>query len=170
MPSYANLARAHWQQWLPTRYAALPDPDRFFDDLGRQAEQQVVELWEQLKANDQAPAGEDYLARVGRLNALKLQAEEIVLRDLVYLDPEPGADDPEPGHDPDDPDERPLPAGNPAQERWIEATLDALIDERITPADLSPEELHLLQTNLPPRALELAGLPTTGSQEDNPST
>ena len=45
----------------------------------------------------EAPPGEDYLARVGRLNALRKQAEEIVLAELVLLPPEPGAS----GDDPD---------------------------------------------------------------------
>ena len=33
------------------------------------------------------PPGEDYLARVARLNALRKQAEEIVLADLILLPP-----------------------------------------------------------------------------------
>ena len=34
------------------------------------------------------PPGEDYLARVARLNVLRKQAEEIVLADLILLPPE----------------------------------------------------------------------------------
>jgi hypothetical protein len=39
------------------------------------------------------PAGKDFMERVGRLNAIRKQAEEIVLADLVLLPPEPEAAD-----------------------------------------------------------------------------
>ena len=50
-----------------------------------------------MRARAGNPPGEDYIARVGRLNALRKQAEEIVLAELVLLPPEPGAS----GDDPD---------------------------------------------------------------------
>ena len=41
------------------------------------------------------PPGEDFMDRVGRLNAIKKQAEEIILADRVLLRPETGAEDDE---------------------------------------------------------------------------
>ena len=40
--------------------------------------------------------GDDYLARVARLNAIRNQAEEIVLANLILLPPEPGASEVDP--------------------------------------------------------------------------
>jgi hypothetical protein len=37
------------------------------------------------------PPGEGYLDRVGRLGQARRQAEEIVLHDMILLEPEPGA-------------------------------------------------------------------------------
>jgi hypothetical protein len=39
------------------------------------------------------PPGEDFMDRVGRLNAIRKQAEEIVLADRVLLLPEGAQDD-----------------------------------------------------------------------------
>lgn len=163
MPSYATLAREYWQTHRTPQYEELTDPDVFFTELGREVERQVVDLWQQLQANNTAPAGEDYLARVGRLNTLKKSAEEIVLHDLVYLDPTPDdettppADEPSAGG-PNGSDPAPAAPLTDAQQAWIETTADALVDERIKPSDLSEDERHLLLTNLPQRALELTGL------------
>jgi hypothetical protein len=37
MSGWRDLARDHWQRHLPTRYAALEDPDGFFDALDDEA-------------------------------------------------------------------------------------------------------------------------------------
>lgn len=142
--AYAALAREHWRTHLPSRYATLTDPDAFFADLGAQAAIQVIEVWDQLRADDLMPADEPYLERVARLNNLKRQAEELVLADLVLLP----AEDTEQAQ------------REAADWGWIEATLDALVDERITPADLSQRQLGVLRQYLPAKALELAGIPT----------
>lgn len=89
MNRYGAMAKEHWKRWLPERYGAIPDPDSFFSTLGEEAADQIGNLWPDL-ANQGGPEP-DYLKRVGRLNMAKLQAEEIVLADLVLLDPEPGA-------------------------------------------------------------------------------
>ena len=47
----------------------------------------------QMHAQAGNPPGEDYLARVAQLNALRKQAEEIVLADLALLLPERDATD-----------------------------------------------------------------------------
>jgi hypothetical protein len=87
---YGSIAQRHWQRWRPARYAAIADPDAYFTDLGEQLAQEVADLWARMRAQAGNPPGEDYVARVGRLNALRKQAEEVVLTDLV-LPPEPGA-------------------------------------------------------------------------------
>lgn len=99
MNQYATTARDYFRDHLPSRYSQIQDPDQFFQDLGQQIQNQVADLTPQLAGPD--PAGEEYLAKLGRLNAAKRQAEELVMADLVYsqapehesedLDPETAA-------------------------------------------------------------------------------
>lgn len=93
MNEYGAMARTHWQQWLPQRYAAIENPDDFFADLGEDVAAEIADLWARLQSEADNPAGEDFLDRVGRLNALRKQAEEIVLNERVLLPPEPDAED-----------------------------------------------------------------------------
>ena len=99
MNHYGTMAQRHWQRWLPTRYATIQDPDSFFSMLGEEVAQRISDLGLDLAGD--GPAGEGYLERVGRLNMARLQAEEIVLKEQVLLDPEPGIDS-----EPADPDEQ----------------------------------------------------------------
>lgn len=80
---YAASAAKHWRQNLPDRYAALRDPETFFNQLGQQAEEQIEALTEQLAGQD--PPGEAYLAKVGRLTEARATAESTVLRELILL-------------------------------------------------------------------------------------
>ena len=91
MNRYGQMARKHWARWLPARYAAIKDPTSFFSDLGNQAEQRIDQLTDRLAGED--PPGEDYLAKAGRLGQARMQAEEIVLAELILLPPEPGTDE-----------------------------------------------------------------------------
>src|SRR4029077_19530668 len=84
------------------RYAAIQDPSSFFSVLGDEVAQQIGDLSLDLAGGD--PRGEGSLEKVGRLNMARLQAEEIVLKDRVLLDPEPEADP-----DQSDPDQEALP-------------------------------------------------------------
>ena len=86
MNDYGRLAMVHWRRWLPARYAAIQDPEVFFSMLGRQAENQVLDLAEQLEGPDLP--GEGYLEKIGRLNMARMQAEELVLREVILLEPE----------------------------------------------------------------------------------
>ena len=97
MNEYGAMARDHYRRWRPAAYAEITDPESYFTDLGDRVAQEISRLWAELRARAGNPPGEDYIARVGRLNALRKQAEEIVLADLVLLPPEPGAsaDDPD---------------------------------------------------------------------------
>jgi len=90
MNHYGTMAQRHWQRWLPTRYATIQDPDSFFSTLGEEVAQRIGDLSVDLAGED--PSGEGYLEKVGRLNMARLQAEEIVLKEQVLLDPEPGTD------------------------------------------------------------------------------
>ena len=86
MNDYGRRAMVHWRRWLPARYAAIGEPEVFFSTLGRQAENQVLDLAEQLEGPDLP--GEGYLEKVGRLNMARMQAEELVLREVILLEPE----------------------------------------------------------------------------------
>lgn len=90
MNEYGRSAKKHWERWLPTRVAQIPESERqaFFADLGERAQEQILALEERLEAQTDLN-GLDYLETLGRLNAIRAQARESVLTDLVYLDPEP---------------------------------------------------------------------------------
>ena len=90
MNHYGTMAQRHWARWLPQRYATIQDPGSFFSTLGEEVAQQIGDLGLDLAGDD--PPGEGYLEKVGRLNMARLQAEEIVLKERILLEPEPGAD------------------------------------------------------------------------------
>lgn len=109
MNEYATMARRHWEQWLPERYAQISDPDSFFSSLGQQAAEQIAELMLDLAGDD--PPGEDYLTKLGRLNAARDQAREIVLREIL---PEPEPDTDNQPAEPASPPPAPATRANPA--------------------------------------------------------
>jgi hypothetical protein len=90
MNYYGQLAQRHWARWLPHQYATIKDPDSFFSDLGSRVEARIDELADQLVGDDQPDEG--YLGKAGRIGQARRQAEEIVLSEMVLLEPEPGAD------------------------------------------------------------------------------
>jgi len=91
MNRYGLMAQQHWARWLPGRYAQIEDPDSFFSELGMRAAERIDNLALTLAGDDQP--GEGYLGKAGRLGQARRQAEEIVLAELILLDPEPGAED-----------------------------------------------------------------------------
>ena len=91
MNRYGLMAQQHWARWLPARYSGIEDPDRFFADLGKQVADRIDVLALMLAGDDQH--GEGYLGKAGRLGQARHQAEEIVLPELVLLEPEHGADE-----------------------------------------------------------------------------
>jgi hypothetical protein len=93
MNEYSTMARDHWRQWLPARYAAIEDPDAYFTALGEEVAADIAGLWAEMSLQAGSPPGEDFMDRVGRLNAIRKQAEEIILADRVLLPPEAGAED-----------------------------------------------------------------------------
>lgn len=86
MNRYGMLAREHWTTHAPSRVNQLPDPDQFFTELGEQITERISTLAREIEA--QSPAEPDYLDQVGRLTAIRKQAEETVLTELVWLTPD----------------------------------------------------------------------------------
>jgi hypothetical protein len=87
MNEYGSMARDHWRQWLPGRYAAIEDPGAYFTALGEEVAADIAGLWAEMSLQAGNPPGEDFMDRVGRLNAIRKQAEEIILADRVLLPP-----------------------------------------------------------------------------------
>ena len=76
------MAISHWQKTDPERFQAIPESERaFFTELGERAQSEIQQLQDRLAGPD--PPGESYLEKVGRLNMARLQAEEIVLPELI---------------------------------------------------------------------------------------
>ncbi len=89
MNEFGQVASTYWTKWLPSRLARIPEGQReaFFADLGDRAQEQVSSLEEKLEAQtDLSDLG--YLEKVGRLNAIRAQARESVMAELIYLEPE----------------------------------------------------------------------------------
>ena len=98
MNKYARLAMSHWQRTDPDRYAEIPEPkENFFAQLGEQAEREIQQLEDAIAGSD--PPNEDYLTKVGRLNAARQAAQERVLAELILI-PSPDSTQPP---DPDPP-------------------------------------------------------------------
>ena len=56
MNHYGVTAQRHWERWLPTRYAAIQDPDSFFSTLGEEVATRIADLTLDL-AGDDPPSG-----------------------------------------------------------------------------------------------------------------
>jgi hypothetical protein len=81
MNKYGRQAQEAWKTASPTQYSKIQNPDEFFTKLGEQAQEQMDQL--QVKIAGPDPKGEGYLEKVGRLNAARNQAEEIVRYELL---------------------------------------------------------------------------------------
>lgn len=79
---YVMLARREWSEQAPSVVDQLEDPQAFFQDLGMRAATRIGQMCEQMNA--QVPQNLSYLERVGQLKAIRKQAEELVLQDLIY--------------------------------------------------------------------------------------
>lgn len=108
MNEYGQLALSHWQKWLPSRLSLIPEGARtnYFAELGDQARVQIAAVEESLEAQaSRELQALPYLERMGRLNAIRAQAREQVLSEMIYLDPEPAAQaEAEPSDDGESPD------------------------------------------------------------------
>lgn len=83
---YGTLARDHMARWLPRRFAAIPDPDRYFQLLGERIEAEIATLQQQVL--ESLPANGPWIERAGQARMSRLMAEDQVLAELVYLTPE----------------------------------------------------------------------------------
>lgn len=97
MNEFARTAMAYWRDHRPAAFAEIPHPEAFFADLGEQIATQVQAMVQAMTTtapstpptvtssqNSSAAAGQGYLARVGELNAIRNQAVEAVMHELVY--------------------------------------------------------------------------------------
>ncbi|MBO0871811.1 MAG: hypothetical protein J2P19_00300 [Pseudonocardia sp.] len=90
MNRYGQLAMEHWARFLPHRYSRIENPNSYFSELGNRIQDEIEDLAQDLAGDD--PPGEEYLQKVGRLNAARMQAEEQILREQVLLPAEPGTE------------------------------------------------------------------------------
>lgn len=81
MNGYGRSAQRTWQELAPMAYAEIEDPESYFAELGEQAADQVGDLTLQMQGPDLP--NETYFQKVGRIQAAKMQAEEIVRNDLL---------------------------------------------------------------------------------------
>jgi hypothetical protein len=87
MNHYGVIAQRHWESYAPSPVAGLPDPTRFFTELGLEVQAQVDTLTASLAGLDCTE--ETYLEKVARLQSARRTAEEIVMAELVWIkDPE----------------------------------------------------------------------------------
>jgi hypothetical protein len=115
MNHYGLMAQKHWRRWLPRRYSEIQNPQSFFSTLGEEVSQAIGDLAPDLAGD--SPPGETYLSRTGRLTAARRQAEEIVLREQVLLEPEPEV------------------SGDPAEDQEASRNDGTLIPGEIRPGD-----------------------------------
>lgn len=82
---FAERASRYYQDYRPQAYDQIQDPVAFFRSLGERIADQVDEAARQIEGP--SPVGEDYLARVGRINMARMQAAELVMDNEVYSTP-----------------------------------------------------------------------------------
>lgn len=92
---WGRMARDHWQRHLPDQYAALDDPDRFFEILDNDISEhyQAIRdgLLEGVNPNNSTIGWAEFLDRVAWADQT---AREIVSHELIYL-PSENADEEE---------------------------------------------------------------------------
>ena len=81
MNTYGKFAQDTWKMLAPAQYELIVNPEEWFTTLGKEAENAVGDL--SVKIAGQDLQGESYLEKVGRLNAAKTQAEEIVRVEIL---------------------------------------------------------------------------------------
>ncbi|MHA7177949.1 TnpV protein [Arthrobacter sp. Sr24] len=81
MNTYGKFAQDTWKMLAPRQYELIVNPEEWFTNLGKEAENAVGDLSVKIAGKDLQ--GESYLEKVGRLNAAKTQAEEIVRVEML---------------------------------------------------------------------------------------
>lgn len=100
MNEYGKRAQRNWISLAPTAYSQIPDPNQHFSELGLIAEQQIGDLTIQLTGPDEP--NEEFWHKVGRIEAAKWSATELISHELLtpprdQWDPDPDQDEPIPG-------------------------------------------------------------------------
>jgi hypothetical protein len=88
MNIWGVAARDHWKEHRPQSYAALDDPERFFEELGKDAAARYLVirdgLLEGLNPNDSTIGWAEFQDRTAQADQT---AREIVEREMIYLPP-----------------------------------------------------------------------------------
>ena len=87
MNRYARLAYDHTRQHQPKTFAAMADPLAHFTSLGEEIEDQITRLRDRLLGAPRADENLDDYRR--RSYQARRQAEEVVLAEVVWTEPEP---------------------------------------------------------------------------------
>lgn len=82
MNQYGSLAQRMWTQHAPSAVEQLENPTEFFAELGDQIAARIEVMVEAQESS--IPMESDYAARVEELMAIRHQAEEIALTEMVY--------------------------------------------------------------------------------------
>lgn len=87
MNHYGHLARQYWAMHAPARLSQLENREAYFQELGESAATQIEQISNQLEKD--IPPDLEYLEQVAHLNAIRKEAEEKVLTELVYSTVDP---------------------------------------------------------------------------------
>ncbi len=89
MNELGRMAMDHWRVARPLSYQRIPEEERekYFTDLGEQAQEELESLWIELAGDDRP--GETAQQKQGRLNMARLQAREQVMREMILLPEDP---------------------------------------------------------------------------------
>ena len=88
---YGNLAVTHMARWLPRALAAIEDRVGYFRALDDRVSEAIRDRERSLMP-PKSLQETDFPAYAGQARMAHQMAEEAVLAEMVYLDPEPGAD------------------------------------------------------------------------------
>jgi hypothetical protein len=92
MNQYGAMAMKHWEEFLPLSYRGLTDPQAFFTTLGREVEEAIAQR--EMELRHQILPSDDFLRTARAYWTCHLEAEQQVLREMVYIEPEIQEDDP----------------------------------------------------------------------------
>ena len=90
MTTYVDRVREYYLTYLPRASTELSDPAAHFQELADRISHRVEQVETRLQAEAATP-GQDYLERMGTLHAVRAQALELALDELLYSIP-PEAD------------------------------------------------------------------------------
>lgn len=91
MNHYGHLAERYWTDWLPSRVEDMDDPNRFFTEMGEQIKTEVDSIYMAMTKVVPADLPADQVE--GWRNMARKMAEEKVLAETVYLEPDPSEDE-----------------------------------------------------------------------------